>query len=88
MENPHNETPPTKAGLTSKEDKDEGKSSSAGDVASSRTRCPLRHDASYSDSDLTDNSSGERGQVRAEKLYADGQDDDDGVCVCVCFRCG
>lgn len=53
---------PRKADLTIKEDKDGEKLSSAEDEARPHIRCPRKHEVSYSDSDLTDNSSGGQGQ--------------------------
>lgn len=56
---------------------------SAEEEARSSIHYPLKDD---SVSDLSDNSSGERGQVRAEELHGDHCDanaNDDGVCVCV-----
>lgn len=70
--------------MTGDKDEDGGKFSRAKDEARSHIRRPLRGDVNRSDSDLTDNSSGEQGQARAEKLHADGGHSDDGVCVCVC----
>lgn len=68
---------PRKAGLMNKEDKDDEKLSSAEDAARPHIRCLRKHEVGYSDSDLTDNSSGEQGQVRAEKLHADGDNSDE-----------
>lgn len=55
------------------------------DAARPHIRRLRKQEVGSSDSDLTDNSSGEQGQLRAEKLHADGgnsdEDSDDGVCV-------
>lgn len=63
---------PRKAGFTINEDKNDETFSSAEDEARSHSRCPLKHHVGYSDSDLTDNSSGEQGhlELRSSALMA------------------